>query len=120
MCTHSGERMSSGAFRLRAWPFKVADFFHPKPRRLAGFGLREGFVVVDYGCGPGRYVAEASRRAGPAGKVYTVDIHPLAIQRVMEILPRLGPPNVAPLLAHNSCRERGLCAMFRCCALFGV
>ncbi len=101
MCGHSVEKTPDWAFRLMTWMFEVADFFHPKPNRLAGFGISEGFVVVDYGCGPGRYIAEASRRVGPTGKVYAVDIHPLAIHNVKKIIAALGLSNVVPVLARG-------------------
>jgi ubiquinone/menaquinone biosynthesis C-methylase UbiE len=105
MRDHSDERASDWAFRVMAWMFRAVDFFHPKPNRLAGFGIREGFVVVDYGCGPGRYITEASHRGGSAGKVYAVDIHPLAINSVKKIIARLGLSNVVPVLAHGYSSE---------------
>lgn len=105
MCSHSVEKTSDWAFRLMAWMFKVADFLHPKPNRLATFGISEGFVVVDYGCGPGRYIAEASRRVGPGGKVYAVDIHPLAIHSVRKTVSDFGLLNVVPILARGYSSE---------------
>jgi hypothetical protein len=33
--------------------------------------IREGYRVLDCGCGPGTLVIEAAERAGPSGRVYT-------------------------------------------------
>lgn len=86
---------------MMAWMFQVADFVFPKPHRLAGFGIEPGFAVVDYGCGPGRYLAEASKLVGPTGKVYAVDIHRLAIQDVERLKATLNLTNVIPVLAQG-------------------
>ena len=95
------DQASDCSYRLMAWTFRVADLFFPQPNRLAAFGVQAGFVVVDYGCGPGRYLAEASRLVGPTGKVYAVDIHELAIQDVASLKGTLHLPNVIPLLAQG-------------------
>lgn len=95
------DRIGDAFFRgMAAW-FRIADLFFPKKDRLAAFGIREGETVVDYGCGPGRYIEEASRRVGPAGKVYAVDIHELAIPRVEERIREAGLRNVVPVLARG-------------------
>ncbi|WP_394706677.1 methyltransferase domain-containing protein [uncultured Draconibacterium sp.] len=39
-------------------------------------------MVVDYGCGPARYIKKASETTGPSGKVFAVDIHPTAVSNV--------------------------------------
>lgn len=100
--------MSDLSYRMMTWMFRVADAFDPKHNRLAAFGIQEGAVVVDYGCGPGRYVAEASRRVGPTGRIYAVDIHPLAIRDVMRLQSKLPLTNVIPVLADGySCAVPG-------------
>ena len=55
--------------------------------------------MVDYGCGPGRYIAEASRRVGPRGKVYAIDVHELAIAGVRKMIAMHNLTNVIPVLA---------------------
>ena len=98
MGTDPRDRASDFSYQLMAWTFRVADFFFPKPNRLAGFGIQPGSVVVDYGCGPGRYLAEASSLVGPTGTVYAVDLHELAIQEVERLKTTRNLPNVIPLL----------------------
>ena len=52
------EKMSNTSFRVMSWTFKVVDFFYPYlKKRIKRFGIEEGMIVVDYGCGPGRYSA---------------------------------------------------------------
>ena len=50
------ERMSDLSFRLMNLTFKIIDFFcRYIDKRVKRFGIQEGMIVVDYGCGPGRY-----------------------------------------------------------------
>jgi ubiquinone/menaquinone biosynthesis C-methylase UbiE len=93
------DRVSDFSFRAMTWTFRVADFIFPKHDRLTAFAIRRGFTVVDYGCGPGRYIAEASRRVGPQGKVYAVDVHELAIAAVRKVIAEHNLTNVIPVLA---------------------
>lgn len=95
------DRMGDLSFRFMTWWFRIADFLSPKKDRLAGFGIREGDTVVDYGCGPGRYVEEAARRVGPTGRVYAVDIHDLAIRRVETLVRGKGLNHVTPVPARG-------------------
>ena len=96
------ERMSDTSFRLMLLAFKLLDFLYPYiGRRVRTFGIREGTVVVDYGCGPGRYTMHFARLVGPSGKVYAVDIHELAIETVKEKAARYRLQNVVPVLAHG-------------------
>ena len=65
-----------------ALSFRIHDALFPLPQDLSKAGISEGMVVVDYGCGPGRYVRKASQLTGFSGMVYAVDIHPTAIEMV--------------------------------------
>ncbi len=78
----------------------VMDWVYPHiDARVQTFGITQGMTVVDYGCGPGRYPVRISKLVGPNGKVYAVDIHPLAIQTVQRKQKQLGLTNVVPVLA---------------------
>lgn len=99
--SRNADRSSNLSFRAMASWFRLADFFFPRRDRLRGFGIRLGQTVVDYGCGPGRYVAEASRLVGPAGAVYAVDVHELAIAGVRRKIAQHGLPNVIAVLAEG-------------------
>lgn len=69
-------------YRFMVWGFKIMDLFGKPDRRLNDFDIMQGSVVVDYGCGPGRYIQKASELVGPAGRVYAVDISRMAIDIV--------------------------------------
>jgi ubiquinone/menaquinone biosynthesis C-methylase UbiE len=82
--------------------YDVTDFLFPTvERRIPAFGIRPGMVVVDYGCGPGRYSLPIARLVGDAGHVYAVDIHELAIEAVQRKTARAGLKNITPLLARG-------------------
>lgn len=77
--------MSNFVFNMMSWMFKLRDFLLPREEVLKEVSIKPGFHVLDYGCGPGGYVAGAAELVGKSGKVYALDIHPLAVQRVQEI-----------------------------------
>jgi ubiquinone/menaquinone biosynthesis C-methylase UbiE len=79
-----GEPMSDSHFKSMSFMFRFRDFFLPRKNVLKEVDIKPGFHILDYGCGPGSYTLVASRLVGPTGKVYALDIHPLAIKRVKE------------------------------------
>jgi ubiquinone/menaquinone biosynthesis C-methylase UbiE len=95
------ERMSDIGFRIMSALFRIQDLVWPPDRLLDRIGIREGMVVVDYGCGPGRYIAGASGRVGRTGRLYAVDIHDLAIEAVKRRVREENLANVVPVLARG-------------------
>lgn len=97
------EKVESGLhFRLMSWAFKLRDILEPRENILQEVGLREGFRVLDYGCGPGSYVVPAARIVGETGQVYALDIHPLAIKMVNRIANKKQLRNVKTI--QSDCR----------------
>jgi ubiquinone/menaquinone biosynthesis C-methylase UbiE len=86
--------MSNLAFNGMSLIFKVRDFITPRRRVLEEAGIKPGNRVLDYGCGPGAYIADAAEMAGESGRVYALDMHPLALKRVQRIAERRGLTNV--------------------------
>ena len=84
-----------------SWTYFVRDAFSPVDKRLEEFGIEEGSTVIDYGCGPGRYLRRAAALVGEKGKVYAVDIHPLAIVAVEKKIKKFRLGNVEPVLAQG-------------------
>jgi ubiquinone/menaquinone biosynthesis C-methylase UbiE len=74
--------MSNLSFRLMTWTMAIEDLFKNPAKLLKDAPLKEGMVVVDYACGPGRYAIPAAESVGPSGKVYAVDSQPLALATV--------------------------------------
>jgi ubiquinone/menaquinone biosynthesis C-methylase UbiE len=68
-------------------------------------GIEEGFHVLDYGCGRGSYVRAVSEVVGESGKVYALDIQPLAVESVKKIAEKRGLANVETILSD---RKTGL------------
>lgn len=86
--------MSNLAFNGMSLVFKVRDFIIPRRRVLEEARLKPGDRVLDYGCGPGAYIADAAEMVGESGRVYALDVHPLALERVQRIAERCGLTNV--------------------------
>ena len=89
------------AFRLMSSSIRVNEFFSKYSSRLEKFNIKNGFTIIDYGCGPGRYVKKAAQLVGEEGKVYAVDIHPLAEEYVQKIIRKNELTNVAPVLVQG-------------------
>lgn len=92
-------------FRLMAILFKVRDVLRPRANVLREARIRPGHRVLDYGCGPGSYVAASAGLVGETGKIYALDLHPLAIRMVKNLARKKRLANVETIL---SGRETGL------------
>jgi ubiquinone/menaquinone biosynthesis C-methylase UbiE len=91
--------MSGLDFRAMAFTFKIRDFFRPRRDIVKEVGIKEGFHVLDYGCGSGSYVTAVAELAGKSGKIYALDINPLAIKMVKKIIAKKQLPNVETILS---------------------
>ena len=87
---------------MMAITFKIWDFFAPRWKILKEVGIKSGFNVLDYGCGPGSYVIPAAKLVGPSGNVYALDIHPLATQKIQNIASKKRLTNVETI--QSDCR----------------
>jgi len=63
--------------------------------------VRAGMSVLDFGCGPGGFSLAAGRLAGRHGRVYSVDVQPIALRTVWRRAARQGLGNVIPLSAER-------------------
>jgi len=88
-------------FRGMAFLFKIRDFFHPPLEKLKDAGIKLGDKVLDYGCGPGSFSIAAAELVGEAGKVFAVDIQPLAIKAVQRKAMKKALTNVETI--HSDC-----------------
>jgi ubiquinone/menaquinone biosynthesis C-methylase UbiE len=93
------DRMSDFTFRMMEILFHFFYFFKPAKKYLGKFGIKPGFTVVDYGCGPGACIRAAVSLAGEDGFVYAVDLHPLAIAAVEKLIKKHDLRNVKPVLS---------------------
>ena len=93
--------MTDTHFRGMVWLYRLTNFIWNPKRHVKRVPLKEGMVVVDYGCGPGRYTNLVARRVGPKGKVVAVDIQPLAVQMVGEKAARAGLADIETILVDS-------------------
>jgi ubiquinone/menaquinone biosynthesis C-methylase UbiE len=91
--------MSDFDFRFMSFGFKFRDLFLPRENILKEVGIKPGFYILDYGCGAGSYTIPAAQLVGNSGKVYALDIHPLAIQRVQSIAVKKHLTNIEAILS---------------------
>jgi ubiquinone/menaquinone biosynthesis C-methylase UbiE len=87
------------SFKVMALTFKVRDFFKPRKDIVKEAGIKEGFRVLDHGCGPGSYVTAVAELVGNSGKVYALDINPAAIKMVKKIAAKKQLLNVETILS---------------------
>jgi ubiquinone/menaquinone biosynthesis C-methylase UbiE len=90
-----------GEWRTPAFLFRTAGFFTSvrdvfrRPRKiLEELGIREGYSVLDFFCGPGNFTLAAAEIVGKSGEVHALDIHPLALETVEKKAGRKGLGNV--------------------------
>jgi ubiquinone/menaquinone biosynthesis C-methylase UbiE len=89
--------MSGFLFRGMSVLFRARDLLVPRRKVLEEAHLSPGQTVLDFGCGPGSYLRDAARMVGPAGRVYALDLHPLAIRSVSRMAERMGLHNLRPI-----------------------
>jgi len=77
--------MPNIGFKFMSLAFKVRDFLLSRKDVLKEVGIKPGSHILDFGCGPGGYSVIAAELVGPKGKVYALDIHPLAAERVQSV-----------------------------------
>jgi len=90
---------SNLGFRLMAFGYRFRDLRLPRMNILKDVGIKPGFHVLDYGCGPGSYILPLAELVGESGKIYALDIHPLAIQKVQDIASKRQVANVETILS---------------------
>lgn len=66
--------------------FMLRDFLFARENILKETGIKPGYYVLDYGCGPGSYIIPLSKLTGTAGKIYALDINYSAVRAVQKIV----------------------------------
>jgi len=72
-------------FKKMTFMYKFRDFLIPPINVLKKVGIQSGFYVLDYGCGSGSYLVPLAELVGKSGKIYALDVNPIAILRVQNI-----------------------------------
>jgi len=92
-------------FSLMSFMYKTSSLFNDPSKLLDEFDINNGHIVIDYGCGPGRYIIKASTLVGETGKVYAVDNHKLAKKSIEKMILKENLRNVIPVLANGYSSE---------------
>jgi len=96
------EYIPNVAFKAMTFIMKLMDILVQYSRKnFETLELKPGQTVIDYGCGPARYIEFASNAVGNAGRVIAVDVHPLAIAKVKEKIEKQNLSNVEAILAEK-------------------
>jgi ubiquinone/menaquinone biosynthesis C-methylase UbiE len=91
--------MSKFSFKAMTLVLRARDLFRPPQKVLSEVDMiKPRTYVLDYGCGPGNYTIAAAELVGPSGKVYAIDIHPLAIREVQNKANKKGLKNIQTIL----------------------
>lgn len=77
------------------------DILSPINKEVDKFNIKEGNIIIDYGCGSGGYTKRVSELIGDNGTVYAVDIQELAIESVKKKINKYHLRNVEPILVKN-------------------
>ena len=93
--------MSKAVFKAIMLGYKVCDLFWNLKRDLKRIPLRKGMTVVDYGCALGRYTLPIAKLVGSKGRVFAVDIQPLAISTIREKAASKGLTNLEAILVNS-------------------
>jgi ubiquinone/menaquinone biosynthesis C-methylase UbiE len=91
--------MSNFDFQFMSVGYKFRDLRLPRKTILEEVGIKPGFHVLDYGCGPGSYIVPLAELVGESGKIYALDIHPLAIRKAQDIASKKRLANVETILS---------------------
>ena len=93
------KQQSNLDFRVMSLTYKFRNFLQPRMNILKEVGVEAGFHVLDYGCGPGSYIVLLAKLVGKSGKIYALDVHPLAIEAVQKLASRKRLENVQTILS---------------------
>jgi len=91
--------MSDISFKFMSFGFKFRDLLSPREDTLKEVGIKSGFYILDYGCGPGSYTIPAAQLVGDSGKVYALDIQPLAVKQVQSTANKRNLNNIQTILS---------------------
>lgn len=75
------ELVSNFSYKIFSFIIAIRDILVDLDKVVKEIGIQPGNIVLDYGCGFGSFSIPAAKTVGEKGKVYALDIHPLALKR---------------------------------------
>jgi len=95
------KRPSDAVYRIDVLFFKIMDIFRNTQQLLDRVPVKSGMRVLDYGCGVGSYSIPLAEMVGPEGRIFAVDIQPLAIKEVEKKASKRGLKNVEAIIVDS-------------------
>lgn len=93
-------KISNIGFKMMATiGIPVRNLFMPPKIMLDEVEIKSGYHVLDFGCGPATFTKMIAEKIGNSGKLYALDIHPLAIKTVEKLIRRKKYTNVNTILS---------------------
>lgn len=93
--------ITNSHFKFMTLALKLRDIFKPPRKVLKEANIKAGDTVLDFGCGPGSYSLAAAKLVGEKGKVYSLDIHPMAIKSIKRRALHQGIKNIEPVFSER-------------------
>lgn len=93
-------------------------FDNPK-KLIESSGIQAGQTVLEIGCGSGFFTVAASEMLGDKGKLYSTDIHSLAVEETQKKVDKFGLNNVI-VQKDNAMQSSFSDSMFDTVLLYGV
>ena len=97
--------VSNFNYRVMAAYLRFRERFRKPADLIETLGISQGDYVLDFGCGIGSYSIPAAKRVGDNGRIYALDVHPVAIERVQK---RVKKENLTNIETIQSGLETGL------------
>lgn len=91
--------MTNFIFRMMTIVMGTRGIFRNKKYEVLLTGIKNGNIILDYGCGIGFNTIPASEIVGEKGKVYALDIHPLAIKTIEKKIREKGLVNIDTIIS---------------------
>ena len=88
------ELISNSLFRILSSMIALRDILVDIDKVIEEIGIQQGNIVLDYGCGIGSFSIPSAKIVGDNGKVYALDIHPLALKRTKKKAQKKGLTNI--------------------------
>jgi len=92
--------MTNFIFRMMTIVMRIRGIFRNKKYEVLLTGIKNGNIILDYGCGIGFNTIPASEIVGEKGKVYALDIHPLAIETVEKKIRKKELVNIDTIISN--------------------
>jgi len=81
-------------FRLKSRFSKNNVSLERAEAEMLSVGIKPGWTVLDFGCGPGQYSVAAAKVVGDTGSVQALDLHPTALDMVEKKAASLNLGNI--------------------------